>query len=375
MGSRTVSLQTTVVGAFPKPAYLKIPDWFQTAADKRGLLGTNTHAHTEWRKGVAADGGQQLERDIMKATKEVIEAQHRCGVDVVTDGEVRRENYIHHLCRFIEGIDFDKLTSTVVRTGAFTAGIPTIVGEVKRRDGLSCADEWRKSQEVSSAPVKYTLPGPMTIMGSTSDAFYKDESRLAFDLARIVNRHVLELAEAGCKHIQIDEPLFARKPDEALAYGVKALDACFEGCPPSVVKTMHMCCGYPGHLDQEDYQKADRDAYFRLAPAVDACCVDEVSLEDAWCGNDLSLLRHFKRTKVILGTINVASSRIERVEDMKNRLAEALKHIEPDRLIVAPDCGLGLLCGEHRAALDEKLTNMCLAAREVPFTGKRGSDE
>merc|ERR1719433_1867837 len=202
---------------------------------------------------------------------------------------------------------------------------------------MSCAEEWKKTQNVSPVPVKYTLPGPMTIMGSTANLHYEDTKELANDLAVVINRHVKELAEAGCKHIQIDEPLFARKPDEALTYGISCLNRCFEGCPVGVEKAMHMCCGYPGYVDQIDYLKADIQAYRQIAPALDESSVDAVSIEDAWCRNDLSLLGLFKKTKVILGAMHISSSQIETVEEIQERLAEALKHIDAERLIVAPD--------------------------------------
>lgn len=374
--SCTVSLPTTVIGSFPKPAYLDIPDFFAKGKAKPGLLGNNSSEYTKKMSGLSASEAEELESHIMKATEEVIQEQRVCGVDVVTDGEVRRDNYIHYLCRFIDGIDFVNMTETSVRNGAFTASVPTITGEVKWRGPMSCAEEWKKSQAVSTAFVKYTLPGPMTIMGSTHDSYYKDEERLAGDLAKIINRHVLELAEAGCRYIQIDEPLFARKPDQALAYGVRMLDKCFEGCPSGVEKQMHMCCGYPGHVDQTEYLKADQTAYIRLAPALDASVVDAVSIEDAWCRNDLSLLGLFRRTKVILGLMNVSSSRVETVEEMRERLREALEHIEPERLVVAPDCGLGLLDGEkYRKLLRPKLANMCRAAKCVHVSSKRKAAE
>jgi len=292
-------------------------------------------------------------------------------VDVVTDGEVRRENYIHYFCRFVDGIDFENKTEIAARNGAFTANVPTINAPVKWRGPMSCAEEWKKAQALSKVPVKYTLPGPMTIMGSTANSFYKDDKELANDLAVVINRHVKELAEAGCKYIQIDEPLFARKPDEALAYGIACLDRCFDGCPEGVEKAMHMCCGYPGYVDQTDYLKADNTAYTRIAPALDASSVDAVSIEDAWCRNDLSLLGLFKKTKVILGAMHVSSSRIETVEEIQERLSEALDHIDAERLIVAPDCGLALLDGEHRPKLNLKLANMCQAAKCVPCKSRK----
>merc|ERR1711988_2037125 len=134
-----------------------------------------------------------------------------------------------------------------------------------------------------------------------------------------------------------------------------------------------MCCGYPGHVDQTDYPKADQSAYFKIAPALDKDSVlDTISIEDAWCRNDLTLLSLFKKKKVILGTMNVSSSRVEEVDEMRSRLEEALKYIEPERLMVAPDCGLALLQGEkYGHLLEKKLRNMCLAAKGVPVTRKR----
>jgi len=308
----------------------------------------------------------------MKATEEVINEQCECGVEEVTDGEVRRENYIHHFCRFVDGIDFENKTEIAARNGAFTANVPTINGLVKWRGPMSCAEEWKKSQAVSKVPVKYTLPGPMTIMGSTANAHYKDDKTLAEDLAKLVNRHVLELAEAGCKFIQVDEPLFARKPGEALAYGIDCLDKCFEGCPAGVEKQMHMCCGYPGYVDQTDYFKADTQAYRKIAPKLNESSIDAISIEDAWCRNDLSLLSLFPNRKIILGTMNVSSSRVETVEEMQARLTEALEYIDPERLVVAPDCGLALLDGpKNRPLLNLKLANMCKAAKCVPCSRKR----
>merc|ERR1712151_877129 len=163
----------------------------------------------------------------------------------------------------------------------------------------------------------------------------------------------------------------ARKPKEALSYGIACLDRCFEGCPAGVEKAMHMCCGYPGFVDQTDYMKADNDAYRQIAPALDASNVDAVSIEDAWCRNDLSLLGLFKKTKVILGAMHISSSQIETVEEIRARLTEALEYIDADRLIVAPDCGLALLDGEYRPKLNLKLANMCKAAKCVPCSGKR----
>merc|ERR1719326_849853 len=310
-----VDLKTTVIGAYPKPAYLKIPDFFNTGGDqKAGLLGASLKAYSEMLSSQTEESKASLEKDVLRATTEVIGKQCQCGVDIVTDGEVRRENYIHYLCRFIEGIDFAQPKEMSVRNNAYTAVVPTVNAEVKWRGGLSCAEEWKKAQACApeGVSVKYTLPGPMTIVGSVFDAHYKDDARLAGDLAKILNQQVRELAAAGCKYIQVDEPVFARKPEECLAYGIRCLEECFAGVGPAQVeRTMHMCCVYPGHVGQTDFLMAETSAYRKIAPALDVSCLDAVSIEDAWCRNDLSLLGLFKQTKVILGTMNVSSSRVE----------------------------------------------------------------
>ena len=182
------------------------------------------------------------------------------------------------------------------------------------------------------------------------------------DLAEALNAEVLALAEAGCRHIQIDEPLFARRPQDALAFGLENLERCWHGVPEGVTKAMHMCCGYPNYLDDCDYPKADPSAYFDLAEAVDGSVVDAVSLEDAHRHNDLSLLDRLQNTTVIFGVIAIAKSRVETVEEVRERLSAALDRLPPDRLIAAPDCGLGHLTRELAVA---KLTVLGEAARSL----------
>ena len=135
--------------------------------------------------------------------------------------------------------------------------------------------------------------------------------------------------------------MFARKVPEALDYGLENLERAFHGCPDDVVRSMHMCCGYPDALDSPDYPKAPKEAYFQLAEAVDRSSVMAISLEDAHRRNDLALLERFASTTVILGVIAIAKSRVESIDEVRTHLAEALEHIDAKRLIAAPDCGLG----------------------------------
>ncbi len=353
-----MSILTTCIGAYPKPDYLALPDWFNNPD------GVDTENPTElWQQAFDAlpDAAKTLDR----AVKDVIAQQVMAGIDIPTDGEVPRENYIHYQCRHIQGIDFSKLTKKVLRDGAYKANLPTIVQAVKAREAFLYKD-WQRAQSHASAlgdkPVKITIPGPMTIGDTTADEYYGSPEKRGAALADAINNDVLALAEAGCQHIQIDEPVFARYPDEALAFGFENLERAFHKCPDSVTRTVHMCCGYPGSLDDPDYPKANHGVYFALADAIEASSINAISLEDAHRYNDLSLLERFQNTTVIFGSVAIAESRVETVEEIHARLLDALKHIEADRLIAAPDCGLGFL-GWGLAF--EKLSNLCQAARLV----------
>ena len=348
-------LMTTTIGAYPKPDFVPIPDWFRAEGGPDTSRPTANYLEAIARMGAEAE--TLFARGVAQAVADQVEA----GIDVPTDGEIRRENYIHYHCRHIEGSDFDTLTPKAVRGGTYTAELPSITGPVRARDHF-LADDWRQAQSCTERPVKITMPGPMTIADTTVDLHYDDARKLGADLAEALNAEVRALAEAGCRWIQIDEPVFARKPERALDYGVEHLERCFHGVPAGVHKVMHMCCGYPDRLDREDYPKAEREAYFRLADAVEATCVDAVSLEDAHRHNDLALLERFAKTRVILGVVAIAKSRIEPVEEIRARLAAALDHIEAGRLIAAPDCGLGLL---GRDLARTKLANLCEAAKSL----------
>lgn len=349
-----MGIRTTVVGAYPKPDLIPVVDWFREEGG-----GDNADPTAKYLDNLA-DMGDEAEALFVRAADEVIGDQCRCGVDIVTDGEVRRENYIHYHCRHLDGIDFDVLTEKSVR-GNYNARLPTITGPVRAHEHFLPHD-WKVAQSLSSAPVKITLPGPMTIGDTIADDYYHDPKKRGAELASALNKEVLAVAEAGCRHIQIDEPLFARRVDDALSFGFDNLEACFHNCPDHVTRTVHMCCGYPDRLDNPDYPKAPQDCYFKLADAIDRSCIQAVSIEDAHRPNDLSLLDMFENTTVIFGVVAIAKSRVETVDEIATRLRAALHHIDRNRLIAAPDCGLGYL---GRKLSMQKLTNMCTAARSV----------
>ncbi|CAB1081792.1 5-methyltetrahydropteroyltriglutamate--homocysteine methyltransferase (EC [Olavius algarvensis Delta 1 endosymbiont] len=347
-------IQTTTIGAYPKPDYVPVPDWFReestVAKDPTRALDDCIECHDP-------QVGEVLDR----ATREVVLEQDQLGIDVPTDGEIRRENYIHYHCRNLTGIDFAGLTQKAMRDSQWTVAVPTITGPVKAGDAFLVRD-WQVAQGVTGKPVKITLPGPLTIIDSTYNAFYDDDRKLAADLASAINIEVCNLARAGCRWIQIDEPIFAREPENALAFGIENLERCFFGIPDNVQRTIHICCGYPDRLDSEDYQKAPPQNYFHLAPALDEAALDAISIEDAHRPNDLGLLELFKHRTVILGVIGIARSRIETVAEIVTRLRQALDHIDKERLAAAPDCGLGML---DRRQVQAKLANMVEAAKLV----------
>jgi|TARA_B100000214_G_scaffold334316_1_gene276951 5-methyltetrahydropteroyltriglutamate--homocysteine methyltransferase len=352
-------LTTTVIGSFPKPSYLPIEDWFNSARNDGGM---DTERVTKEFTQYIEKKSDSDEHLFVRAAKDVINLQIDAGIDIPTDGEVRRENYIHYHCRYLEGFDFKNLEHRVLRDGAYETNLPAVRNKIKHNGSSYSVHDFKSSQSVSSAPVKFTLPGPLTIMDTTADCFYDDRPKLNRDLAETVNKEILSLVNAGCKYIQVDEPLFARQVDDASSFGMEGIERCFHGVPKDVTKIIHMCCGYPDHIDDEDYKKADPESYHLLAKEVDELKIDQVSIEDAHCQNNLELLEKFKKKSVIFGAIAIASSRLESEEEIIDRINSALLHIDRERLVIAPDCGLGLLTPD---LAESKLRVMCSAVKRV----------
>lgn len=347
-----MTLPTTCIGAYPKPDYLPIRDWFQVGHDDKDYTEKVLRGYAR------AKGADAL---FDRATQEAVADQVACGIDIPTDGEQRRENYVHYQCRFFEGFDFETLEHRVLRNGAYETDLPAIRGPVRRGDVSALPRDWRVAQAATDRPVKITLPGPMTISDTTADCHYGDPRALAMDLAQALNGEIKALADAGCRHVQIDEPIFARKPKDALDYGIEALERCWHGVPAGVTRITHACCGYPNHLDDTDYPKADPRSYHEIAAAMDGV-VDQLSIEDCHRHNDLSLFGKFKETKLIVGFVEVAVSRIETVDEIAARMRAVKAELPEGHLIAAPDCGLGFL---GRDLAMTKLRNLCAAARQA----------
>jgi 5-methyltetrahydropteroyltriglutamate--homocysteine methyltransferase len=348
-------LFTTTIGSYPKPAGVSVPNWFDVRRSRAPDQWHPTQAYDDY---LASAGGSD-EAALDLGTEEIVREQVAAGIDVPTDGEIRREHYIYYQCRHLAGFDFAGLTKKAMRQGSWVAEVPTVRSPIKALNPILPRD-WRAAQRATQNPVKITLPGPMTIIDSTADAFYGDEKRLAADLADALNSEIRALAEAGCRWIQIDEPVFAREPEKALAYGIDLLARCFHGIPGTAKRAVHICCGYPSALDLEVFPKADAAAYFDLSAALEAAPIDAISLEDAHRHNDLRLLERFPTKTIMLGLVGIARTRIETVDEIRSRIEKALCHIDPHRLMAAPDCGLIML---DRARVVAKLNNLSAAAR------------
>ena len=255
---------------------------------------------------------------------------------------------------------FEKLTEKTARTGNYKCWLPTITGKVKAKESF-LANEWNSNQKLTSKHLKITIPGPMTITDTIANTFYKSEEEMGVDLADAINVEIKRLVDAGCKYIQVDEPLFARKPENALNFGIKNLERCFKDINnKNVEKITHICCGYPDKLDAINYPKAPLNSYSKISKELDKSIIDTVSIEDAHRYNNLEFLRDFNNTKVIFGLIKIASSQIETKEEIVSRIKEVIKFIDRKQLIVAPDCGLGHL---PRDLAKNKLKIMVEAAK------------
>jgi 5-methyltetrahydropteroyltriglutamate--homocysteine methyltransferase len=328
---------TTTIGAYPRPDY--VPFKNRSGAEPGTDAPEPAGGYAE---AVATYGEERLKALLDRATAEVVREQDELGIDVPVEGEVRRDDSVLYLCRHLRGIDLDRRTGTAGE-GDDGRPRPTIIGPI--RAGLPfLPDDWRAAQAATKKPVKMTLPGPMTIGDGLADAFYEgDGRRRGGDIADALNREIRALADAGCRHIEIDEPVLALRPDEALAFGIEHLERCFHRVPKEITRTVHIGRSRPGALDAEDDPKVPEDAYLTLADALEDAAIDAVALEDARRPNDLGLLERFARTTVVLGVIDVARSRIEEPEEVRDRLRAALEHIDPHRLMAAPDSGLRLL--------------------------------
>jgi len=325
-------LQTTIVGSLPKPAWLAVPEKLWPA----------------WRLQAAVlDEGK---RDaVLVALKE----QETAGIDIVTDGEQSRQHFVHGFLEALEGIDWNRRVTIGIRADRYKAEVPTVVGPIKRTRSVHAA-EAKFARAHTRRRLKFTLPGPMTIVDTLADAFYGDRKRLAFEFARVLNEEARELAASGVDVVQLDEPAFNVYLDDVERWGIDALHLAIDGlaCRTAV----HICYGYgiQANIEWKRTLGSEWRQYEATFPLLAASRIDQVSLECANSRVPLSLLGLLRGKDVLVGAIDVASDVVETPAEVAATIRRAMEFVPPERLYPCTNCGMaplarGLASGKLRA--------------------------
>src|SRR5438876_8451215 len=335
------SLATTVVGSFPQPEWL---------VDRAALLSggvPRVPKPTLWR--VPEDIREQAHDD---ATRLVVRDMERAGVDIVSDGEVRRESYFAWLAPALTGLDVTKPGTAIARTGRPTP-VPRAVGPITRPKPV-LARHTRFLRGETDHPIKITVPGPFTLTALTHNEYYPDAPSLALAYAAVVNEELRDLKAAGADFVQLDEPYLQAWPDRAREYGVAAIDRALEGIPgPTVV---HLCFGY-AHTVRDK-----KPSGYSYLPELERCRATHVSIEAAQPKLDGSALRSLPSKIVVLGVLDLGEPAVETAEIVAGHIRAALAYVPVDLLIAAPDCGMKYLPRERAPA---KLRALADGARLV----------
>jgi 5-methyltetrahydropteroyltriglutamate--homocysteine methyltransferase len=318
-------LPTTLVGSYPQPDWLIDRDRLATIMPPRVRL------ETLWR--VAAPFLEQAQDD---ATVLAIRDQERAGIDIVTDGEMRRESYSNRFATALDGVDLDNAGTTISRSG-HTVSVPRVVGRIRRRHAVGSRDV-RFLRAQTSRPIKMTVPGPFTMSQQAQNDFYASEAEMALDYAAAVNAEINDLFAAGADVVQLDEPYMQAYPDNARAYGVAALIRALEGV--SGTTAVHICFGYGALVKGRPSQG------YSFLPELAATPVDQVSIETAQSALDCSVLDQLAGKTIILGVLDLSSPDVETADVVAARIRRALPYVAPERLIIAPDCGMKYLSRE-----------------------------
>jgi 5-methyltetrahydropteroyltriglutamate--homocysteine methyltransferase len=312
-------LPTTVVGSYPQP------DWLVD----RAMLSKSvprTRMTEMWRIPEA-----YLEQAQDDATVVAIRDMERAGIDIVTDGEIRRESYSNRFATALDGIDAENPALITARSGQQTP-VPRVVGKIGRKGAVELRDMefLRRNTDLAA---KITLPGPFTMSQQAKDEFYKDDEELAMALAAAVNAEALELQKAGADVIQLDEPWVRNDPAAAKRYAVKAINRALQGI--TVPTVVHICFGYAAVVPGD----TKPSGYSFLAELADSSA-EQISIEAAQPKLDLGVLSDLSDKKIMLGVIDLGNPEIETAAVIAERIRHGLKYVSADRLIPAPDCGM-----------------------------------
>src|SRR5262249_39142856 len=314
-------LPTTVVGSYPQP------DWLVD----RALLHSGVprvRMHELWR--VSEPYLAQAQDD---ATLIAIRDMERAGIDIITDGEMRRESYSNRFATALEGIDDEHPGEIVNRTGQRTA-VPRVTGKIRRTSPVELRD-MQFLRANTDRLAKITLPGPFTMGQQVKDEFYKDAEAMCMDYAAAVNAEAHDLVKAGADVIQLDEPWLRNNPQEAKLYAVKVINRALEGL--TVPTVVHLCFGYAAPV------RAAKPTVYAFLPQLADSIAQQISIESAQPKIDLGVLEDLAPKKIMLGVIDLGDPEIETPQKIADRIRAGLKHVAADKLLPAPDCGMKYL--------------------------------
>ena len=333
-------LPTTLVGSYPQPSWLVDKDLLLDNAPPRVRM-TDV-----WRVPPAF-----LDEAQDDAVRLVVRDLERAGIDILTDGEVRRESYFNRFATGIDGIDLDRPGTVKNRRGIDTL-VPRVIGPVRRTHGVQVSDvAFLRAQ--TARPIKITIPGPFTLTQLAQDDYYHDLEALAFAYADVVNEELRELKSAGADVVQLDEPYLQAQPERAREIGVAAIDRALEGIPGTTA--VHLCFGYA-------YVVKEKPPGYSFLPELNGCRAQQISIEAAEPALELSILDKLPDKTIILGVLNLGSEAVETMEGVAARIREALEWVPAERLVIAPDCGMKYLPARLARA---KLEAMVAGARAV----------
>ncbi|MBI1392501.1 MAG: 5-methyltetrahydropteroyltriglutamate--homocysteine methyltransferase [Alphaproteobacteria bacterium] len=314
-------LPTSLVGSYPQP------DWLIDRKKLAGRFPPRVRVNELWR--VEPEWLEQAQDD---ATLIAIRDQERAGLDIITDGEMRRESYSNRFATALEGVDLDNHGEALDRSG-HPNPVPRIVGKIRRMRSVQVRDvEFLRAN--TDRKIKITVPGPFTMAQQAQNDFYASEAEMALDYAAAVNEEIKDLFAAGADFVQIDEPYMQARPEKARDYGTAALEAALEGVAGKTA--VHICFGYAAIIHE-------RPSGYSYLPELSGCCVQQVSVETAQSNLDTGVLAELRGKTVILGVIDLSTNEIETPETVAARIERALPHVDADKIVVAPDCGMKYL--------------------------------
>jgi len=311
---------TCLVGSYPQPEWL---------IDRVKLSKQVPRVRVEDLWLVAPDKLEAAQDD---ATILAIRDQERAGLDIITDGEQRRESYSNRFATALDGIDIEKPGTTINRSGR-PIPVPRVVGPIRRKHAVEVRD-LKVLRANTSRKIKATMPGPFTMGKQAQDDYYKDEEAVAMDYAAAVNAEIKDLFAAGADVVQIDEPWMQQHPDAARKYGLKALDRALDGVAGTVA--VHLCFGYAAVVQ-------DKPSGYSFLPELEGSKAQQVSIEAAQPRLDLKVLKELPSKTIILGVIDLADMTIETPQIVAERIRRALDYVPAERIVVAPDCGMKYL--------------------------------